>query len=218
MKMTFKTLICALLFVTGGTCFAYNEAVSYPNNSFVGVEYPTCHQGGYIKGFGGLNLARRPKWKHAQYKTCYGYVVGAALGYQFDIVSLEGEFSYRRNNVDQLKIDALSIDASGHIEQFCGMGNVLVNFPVTYCFVPYVGVGAGYRHFKPGVNFDERSDPTLRDFINSADEWGVFQLIGGFNFGVCQLVNLHLEYRYVDGWANAKCANHTVDVAAVLHF
>ena len=171
-----------------------------------------------MKGFGGLNIAHELKWNHTKYKSNYGYAVGATLGYQFNVVSLEGEFSYRRNTVNELKVDALNIDISGHIEQLCGFGNLMFNIPVTQYVIPYVGVGAGYRHFNPGVNFDESSDTSLRNFIDTADEWGVLQAIGGFNFALNPLVNMQIEYRYVDGWSNARCANQTVDLGVVIRF
>lgn len=218
MKMNLKTLLlCALLIVTGGVCFASEVSVNQ-GNSFVRFGNPTCNDGAYLRGFGGLNIAREPKWNHTKYKTSHGYVVGAALGYQFTFVSVEGEFSYRHNTVDRLKVNALDIDASGDVEQLCGFGNILFNVPITQCFTPYAGIGAGYRHINPGVNFDESSDTSIRNFIDTADEWGVYQLIGGLNFAVCQMINLQVEYRYVDGWSNTKCSNHSVDLGAAFRF
>jgi opacity protein-like surface antigen len=222
MKMTLRTLLCALLIITGGVC-AYSEVSACPNSSFAlfkgaRVEFPNCYNGIYLKGFGGLNLTREPRVHHTKYRTSYGYAIGGALGYQFDLLSVEGEFSYRHNTVDRLKVDLLDIHVTGDIEQLCGFGNILLNIPLTHCCAPYLGGGFGYRHFKPGVNFDEGSDTSLRNFVDTVNEWGVYQLIGGLNCAVSRLVSVQLEYRYLNGWSNAKCSNHTVDLGATLHF
>lgn len=194
------------------TCFGHSQVYGSDHSS-----YSKCN-GIYIRGFGGLNSAQRPKWNGAKYSTSNGYVVGAALGYQLTCLALEGEFSYRHNTVNQLKVDLLDINISGDVQQFCGFGNLLVNIPIVYCLAPYAGAGVGYRHIKPGVNFDEGSDTSFRNFVDSADEWGVYQLIGGLHFAASRLMGLQLEYRYVDGWSNTRCRNHTVDLGISVHF
>lgn len=171
-----------------------------------------------MKGFGGLNLVHDTHWHHAKYRTSVGYVVGAALGYKFGLVSVEGEFSYRHNHVDRLVVDALDLHVTGNIQQWCGFGNVFVDFPVTFCFAPYIGAGGGYRHAKPGINFDEASNPTVKGFIDSADQWGVYQVMAGLGFAVSRNASLQLEYRYMDGWSNLRCSNHTVDLSANFRF
>ena len=221
MQMKLKTLICALLIGIGIHSFAYSNTAMWSNDLSAVYKDVRCehwYNGVYIKGFGGVNFARQPKWNHAQYRTGYGYTLGGALGCQLKLVSLEGEFSYRSNTVDHLKVDLLDIHVKGDIEQLCGFGNVLLNIPINNCFNPYAGIGVGYRHIKPGVNFDESSDTSLRKFVDSANDWGVYQLIGGFNFDLSRVVSIQLEYRYMDGWSNAKCSNHTADLGAVIHF
>lgn len=211
MKSILMTLLCALVIASAGTCDAA------PSNA-VSFFYRNDDTGIYLKGFGGANLTRHLRWDHTQYDTSTGYAVGGALGYKLSLLSVEGEFSYRHNSVDQLVIDTSNIQASGDIEQWCGFGNVLLDFPMSCCFAPYVGVGAGYRHIKPGVNIDESSVISFASLVKSAKEWGVYQVIGGLNFVVSQPLNLQLEYRYVDGWSGINCSNHTVDLSARIQF
>ncbi|HEY4831383.1 MAG TPA: outer membrane beta-barrel protein [Waddliaceae bacterium] len=210
MKSILITLLCVLLIASGGTCVAFC--------SDTGSAYLNNRAGVYLKGFGGLNLAHEPRWDHAKYRTSTGYVVGTALGYAFSLVSVEGEFSYRHNSIDRFTVDALDIHVDGDLEQWCGLGNVLLGIPITNCFAPYVGVGAGYRHSKPGVNFDESSDISFKTLVESSNEWGVYQAIGGLNFTLSRFVNLQLEYRYLDGFTDVRCSNHTVDLSAVIQF
>ena len=217
MKSLILTILSAVFIAGTGTCVAaYHTVEPVYLNSREPV-YLNSH-GIYVKGFGGVNLLHNPKWHHAKYRTNTGFVAGAALGYHFRPLKVEGEFSYRRNDVNRLTIEALNIDASGHIEQWCGLGNVLLEVPLGSCFAPYIGVGAGYRHSKPGVNFDERSDISVQSFIDSADEWGVYQAIAGFNFAVSNCIRVAVDYRYLDGWSRTDCQNHTVALNATFQF
>lgn len=210
MKSFLMLVFCALMITQVGIC-----------NEICYKTMPDCindQTGVYIKGFGGLNMAQTPTLGNAKYRTSAGYLAGAALGYKFGIVSAEGEFSYRRNSVDRLSVEAVNLHVSGDLEQYCGFGNVLVHIPITSNFQPYVGAGVGYRHFTPGVNFDDDADPTLQKFIDSRDEWGVFQGIAGLGYHVSSNISLQLDYRYVDGWSNTKCRNHSVALAANFGF
>lgn len=172
----------------------------------------------YVRGFGGLNLLHHTNWHHAKYRTNAGYVVGTAVGCRLRPLRIEGEFSYRSNDVSRLTIEALNVDVTGHLQQWCGFGNVLFEVPLKCCCLPYIGVGAGYRHIKPGVNFDERSDTSFQNFIDSANEWGIYQAMAGVNFTVSDMVNMQLGYCYVNGWTHDKCASHTLAVSAILQF
>lgn len=207
MKKLILLLLCAVLVAQCETCFAY-----YGNN-----ECEPC-SGVYLKGFGGLNMAQESRWSHVKYRTNTGFVLGGALGYKFDIFCLEGEFAYRHNTVDRLRIEDLNIHVTGDIEQWCGFGNALVNIPLHCALAPYVGVGFGYRHAKPGVNFDDSDDTSFRSFIDSVNEWGVYQAIAGLKLAVSRTANLRLEYRYVDGWSNINCSNHSADLCVGVLF
>ena len=203
-------MLGALLIMRTGSCDEF----------YCGTQ-PECHSrhaGIYLKGFGGPNWAQTPTLNHAEYNTHLGYVLGGALGFHFDILSLEGECSYRRNSVNRLEVDALDIHVTGDIEQWCGFGNVLACIPLTKCFAPYVGAGLGYRHIKPGVNFDESTDTSFQNFIDSRDEWGVYQVIAGVNCLVYRCLSLQADYHYMDGWSNAKCRNHSACIAATFGF
>lgn len=201
-------LFCALLLTRIGTC---------TSTQVPGPEYPNS-SGFYVKGFGGMNWAQTPTIRHTKYHTNEGYVLGAALGYHFCFFSLEGEFTYRHNTITRLTIPLFDIDASGDLRQYCGFVNGIFDIPVTLCFRPYIGGGIGYRHIKPGVNFDERSDVSVQDFIDSRDDWGVYQALAGFCVNVIPCIGLQLDYRYVDGWANHRCRNHSLCLGAKIGF
>jgi opacity protein-like surface antigen len=208
MKSMIRNLLCAILIAKTAMCMA-SYSYSDPVTNDPGI---------YLKGFGGANFLHNPNWHHTKYRTNAGYVVGGAVGCNFFPLSIEGEFSYRNNTINHLFVDALNINVKGNIEQWCGFGNALVKFPLSGSFVPYAGIGAGYRHTKPGVNFDESSDISIQNFIKTANEWGVYQLIGGFNFAISPSVGMQLEYRYVDGWSATHCSNHTIALGAAVQF
>jgi opacity protein-like surface antigen len=205
-------MLLALLIAKTGTCDVRNPA------SMMSPVDLNSKNGIYLTGFGGLNFLHKPIWKHTTYCTSSGYIVGGAIGYQFCPFRIEGEFSYRNNTVNRLVIDALDIDVSGDIEQLCGFANAYLDIPVSTYFKPYVGLGFGYRHTNPGINYDQRSDISLDSFIKSVDDWGVYQAIGGLNFVLARCVDVQLEYRYMDGLSKNDCRNHTVDLGAKVHF
>jgi len=182
-------------------------------------KYTMEWNGIYLKGFGGFNAAVRPNWNGTKYRTnSGGYVVGGALGTNFSMLNIEGEFSYRNNQINRLRIDALDIDVSGQIEQWCGFGNALVDIPLCNSIKPYVGAGLGYRHLKPGVNFDESSDRSFDHFIETRDQWGVYQVIAGCKILPLRHFNVLAEYRYMNGWSNQRCSNHSACLAASMCF
>lgn len=205
MKAIMMMLVCSILIVRSGTCYAScNTAI--------------CDPGIYLKGFGGLNVAHESRWRHANYRTSAGYAVGAALGYKFSLLSIEGEFSYRHNCIDRFDMEALDIHVRGELRQWCGLGNIILSVPVSYRLAPYIGIGAGYRHTKPGLDFDEEPGISLHDFVESAHEWGVYQAIAGLNLIASRFVHLQMEYRHLNGWSNVRCSNNTLDLSMVIRF
>lgn len=227
MKSIIMILLSALAIGQGGTCFALydNTRPMYDNAEpmYYGNARPIYvnnNTGIYLKGFGGLNLAVKPHWRHAKWDASAGYVAGGAVGCHIGFLSVEGEFSYRHNSINHLVVNGTPILASrsGNLDQWCGFGNILFDVPITHWFAPHIGAGVGYRHTKPGFNFDESSDRSFQNFANSANEWGVYQVIAGLNFTTCNLVKLGLDYRYMDGWSSNRCSNHSVNLNAILQF
>jgi opacity protein-like surface antigen len=119
----------------------------------------------YARLLVGVNWTERSSHDHikdifrasADFKT--GYLVGAAVGYNFcERLTLEGEISFRSNDVDRVKFrpkkgrDHLKHfkGSSGHLEATAYLVNGFYTFPVDECswmgFQPYVGAGIGYAH------------------------------------------------------------------------
>ena len=99
MKSLRLTILSAVLIAGTGTCVAAYHTVE--------PVYLNPDGGIYVKGFGGVNLLHNPKWHHTKYRTNTGFVAGAALGYHFCPLRVEG-VSYRRNDVNRLTIEALT--------------------------------------------------------------------------------------------------------------
>lgn len=202
MNKTALTLLVALLLIVISECvFGKTKHASYCDRL-------------YIKGFSGLNATNGLKWDDGHYDCRAGIIAGGSIGYKFNLILLEGEFSYRNNSIDHITTDNIGFDLSGDLKQYCGFGNLLFNIPVTFRFSPYVGVGYGYRHLT--VNFKETFDaPPAR--INSIKESGAYQVIGGLDFVLYKRVSLQLEYRYLDSF-RTTCCNHNVDVGLTVHY
>ncbi|TQV73340.1 outer membrane protein [Denitrobaculum tricleocarpae] len=126
-----------------------------------------------------------------------GFALGALGGYRFglnDSVSLdiEGEVTYRDNDVDDLTIEGVDFDADGDLTSFAFMANGWLNWHVGSGFSPYVGGGVGVLHVEledldvSGVNIADDSDTVLAG-----------QLGAGVAYAVTENVELSLDYRFL---------------------
>lgn len=134
----------------------------------------------------------------AQAELDPGFVVGGVAGYRVGIrdglsVDLEGEFSYRLNDIDKISAAGFSTAAGGEVQSFLWMANAWLNWEIDGSgFVPYIGGGFGGVHIDmndaqaAGINLDSQSD-----FVIGG------QLGGGLGYQIGAHLVVSLNYRFL---------------------
>ncbi len=107
----------------------------------------------YVKAFGGFGTLEDAELDYtgggsdasgdASFDS--GFVAGVAVGYDLDSRwAVEGEFTYRTNDVDTFTAGGTTLADSGDFASTALMLNVFYTFDTDWRFEPYVGVGLGY--------------------------------------------------------------------------
>lgn len=125
-----------------------------------------------------------------------GYRLAAALGYDYGLLRLEGEFAYRENDVDSFSGRFLGTpfafaadgDVSATSFMFNGFWDLETGSPMT----PYLGAGIGLAN----VSYDDVVDDVGAPFIDDDDTVLAFQFAAGLAFEVTPVLTLDLGYRY----------------------
>ncbi len=126
-----------------------------------------------------------------------GFAIGAVGGYRFGLndnlsLDVEGEVTYRDNDVDDITVSGVDLDADGDLTSFAFMANGWLNWHVGSGFSPYVGGGVGVLHVEledldvVGLNLDDDSDTVIAG-----------QLGAGVAYAVTENVELSLDYRFL---------------------
>ena len=127
-----------------------------------------------------------------------GFVVGGVVGYRIGIddslsVDVEGEFSYRLNDIDEIAAVGSSTSAGGEAQSFLWMANAWVNWEIGDSgFAPYVGGGFGGVH----IDINDAQVGTV-NFENVSDFVLGGQVGAGLGYALDQHVVLSLDYRFM---------------------
>lgn len=123
-----------------------------------GFVAPTANAETWYAGiFGGLNITHDGDVNGAGTNATYdlGYGIGGYVGYFLqDNVRLEGELSYRANDLDTIG----GVATGGEVESLAFMVNVLFDVKIESRFEPYIGAGIGFAdvdYTVSGVVFDD---------------------------------------------------------------
>lgn len=123
-----------------------------------------------------------------------GFVAGARVGYEMGPWRFEGEYAYRRNDLNGINWGGLDIaGATGNRQSHALMANLLYSFNLGWPIplTPHLGAGIG------GVNLiDEASAPGFGKFFDDSDWQFGYQAIAGLRYNITPNVALDLEYRY----------------------
>jgi len=157
-------------------------------------------QGFYVSGKTGLVLLGAFKdinidnlkgldFSKVEFDTGIG-VLGA-VGYDFGLLRLEGEFGYSNNNLDRFKFDEESFKANGDVTDVHLLVNLFVDIPNPTPFVPYVGGGAGVSYTSVnGAGIDEV------EFLDDNAVVFAYQVGAGIGYEITDSLVLELGYRY----------------------
>jgi opacity protein-like surface antigen len=151
-------------------------------------------------------------------KTSAGYSAGMAFGgVVSDFVRNEIELTYRDNsassvfsqefNTTGLLLASATAPASGSINSYSGMYNVLLDVGKRCEGMPHLYVGGGL-----GSLYVDGDFATATDAYSVQDPSFAYQFIGGLNYPLRKSVDLYTEYRFL-GADNISVTNDTAGVS-----
>lgn len=167
-------------------------------------------QGAYVSGFiGGSSLKDADletsgyDWQSEQYyeskdkvKFDTGISVGGTGGYDFGIIRLEGELSYKYNEVDSINgRDQEHYYLTEEVGTFAFMANVFFDLHNDSPITPYIGGGIGVATI---YNGNDRNDYYDDDDYDDEEYDSVFayQVGGGLEIALNKRLSLDVGYRY----------------------
>lgn len=128
-----------------------------------------------------------------------GVFVGGTGGYDFGVVRVEGEFSYKYNELEQVTNRDTGYryrNVDGEVGSFAFMANVFLDLHNETPVTPYLGGGVGFATIY--VSDTYAYDNQGRIYIYDEDEDSVFayQIGGGLDIALNRRISLDLGYRY----------------------
>lgn len=163
-------------------------------------------------------------WKQQQDP---GYAILGQVGYGFGNVRLEGEVSWRQNDLSKFSDSFGDHSADGNVSALSVMGNVYYDFLNDTKWTPYLGVGLG------GVSVGENNIKADGVNVTNASDFVLgYQGIAGVSYAVDQQLSLRADYRYLrtekttlemdpaygGGYGGGRYESHTVAVGFIWHF
>lgn len=162
-----------------------------------------------------------------------GVNIGGTLGYDFGIIRLEGELSYKYNEMDRITDrdtgeSYRSVD--GNIGTFAFMANAFVDLHNDTPVTPYFGGGIGVAVINLSDTYATDSLGIRRTlYIEDDDSVFAYQVGGGLDIALNRQLSLDLGYRYFasekadfsDDWFQAsriKLESHNVTVGVKVKF
>jgi opacity protein-like surface antigen len=128
----------------------------------------------------------------AEYDT--GLALGAAVGYGFGQIRVEGEIFYQKNDFDKISGYGNSLDATGDVTALAFLINGYFDFVNDTAFTPYLSAGLGYAQVDLNdFNVDGSGEPNF----SSDDSVFTYQFGVGVGYAVTDTVTIDLKYRYV---------------------
>jgi OmpA-OmpF porin, OOP family len=146
----------------------------------------------YVGASGGASLPRESDLESGAFnveaKQDIGWLGLINFGHEYGYgLRTELEFGYRKNDLDTVG----GANASGDVNVFTGMVNVLYDLDVPWRIVPYVGAGIGAARVKANG-----AAPVSTTTIDDTDTGFAYQVMAGVEYAVTSQLMLNLGYRY----------------------
>ena len=126
-----------------------------------------------------------------------GIYLGGTGGYDFGIVRLEGELSYRSAEIDEITNVSSGTRFRGSdssLGTLAVMFNAVVDLENATPVTPYFGAGVGFATLSfDDDNFESNGNPI---FYEDTATTGAFQVGAGFEIAINPRFSLDLGYRY----------------------
>ena len=130
----------------------------------------------------------------AEFRTDRGWGIGIVGGYDFGRYRLEGELTYRKNEVDDVEISSWGhrdMTGDGDITSTSFLVNGYFDFENKTMFTPYVGFGLGAA----SIAFNNVSASGI-DLVDDDSSMLAAQLAFGCSYAINEFVALDIGYRY----------------------
>ena len=148
--------------------------------------------GFYLGVTGGLNILNdssldqgAPVTLDIEYSS--GLAFSGGLGYDFGMVRLDAEFTYRDND-----IDLIGLPAEGSTSTLSYMLNGYFDIPTTMAIKPYLGGGIGFAT----VSINDANVPGVTPVADDSASVLAYQFSAGIGYDVSHSVTLSLGYRF----------------------
>ncbi|MEO1082995.1 MAG: outer membrane beta-barrel protein [Acidobacteriota bacterium] len=163
---------------------------------------------------------------NAEFKT--GFNVGGILGYKFrNGLRLEGEYTYRRADIDEITANGVSassigVDVGGDVSAHAAMANVFWEPRVFGNWLPSIGGGVGVGFVNAEVTVSSPEFAPESD--DSSDTVFAYQAGAGLGYAFTDNVIGSIDYRY---WAttdpnfdgtDAEIGTHNVSAGVRVQF
>ena len=132
-----------------------------------------------------------------------GINVGGTAGYDFGLIRLEGELSYKYSEIKSItdQTDGYQFQSpDGNLGTLAMLANLFIDLHNDSPVTPYVGAGIGFAslHLSDTYGTDSRGGPPLRTLLYASDTDTVFawQAGGGLEVALNRQFSLDLGYRY----------------------
>ena len=120
-----------------------------------------------------------------------GLGLDVAVGNDFGAFRIEGELTYRTNDIDQFTTRGVELEADGDVTALSLMLNAFLDVENETPFTPYIGGGLGFA----SVSMNDVKVSGIA--VNDEDDTVVAYQIGfGVEYAVSEKISLDVGYRY----------------------
>ena len=182
----------------------------------LGAHAEWCGNGWYVSGnvgaavAGAMDSTGETEDAKAELTTDTGFGLDAAVGHAWGNLRLEGEVSWSRLGVDELKLDEfpnleVDVEWGGEVSALGLMANGWYDIDTGTQWVPYIGGGLGAARVEFGLgatgtitDLDDGEVTTHDGSITTSKDWVfAYQIGAGVGYRVSDAAVVQLGYRFL---------------------
>jgi len=183
--------------ITRKTLAAAAVALGMSNGAMIGAAMANDYQGMYLGVRGGATWledtstsSASPGVGSASIEFENGYNVAGFVGWDLGMFRLEGELSYRQNDVDSIRSGGVLLGgAGGDANTLALMMNAYYDINLGGPITPYIGAGIGIARFSADFNAGG-------SLVDDEDTKLAYQGIAGISYQITDSIALSADYRY----------------------
>ena len=202
----------AVIGMSAAQASSWDEDNAPPAGSVVSSDYgPPAHKGFYLGIEGGGTWIGDQQYKIDGLKPTVnsnpGFNGGITMGYDYKLLRIEEELNAAYNGADNLTLSGFpNVGMSGYTAGYSAMTNLMLNVRHDTGFGVFAGIGVG------GSAIDYNYKAAHGNGSTDAVWRGAFtgQALGGISYAFNHVVELDLEYRYLNAWVQGT--NNGADI------